>query len=67
MWAYITLLVLLGTLAATATGGRRVGLLIPLVLQLLLTTSDSMRRRSARRSARTFAGTVSPSAALVLY
>ncbi len=60
------LLVLSATLAAEANGGR-CGLLIPLVLGLLLTTSYSMSRRFTRRTARTIAGAVSPSAALVLY
>ena len=54
-------------LASTATGGRRELPLILLVLRLLLTSSPSMRRRSTRRTARISAGTVSPSAALVLY
>ncbi len=66
MWDYVLLLVLSGTLAASATGGRRVRVLIPLVLQLRRTTSRWSLPVFYRRTARVFAGSVSPSAALVL-
>ena len=63
------LLVLSGTLASTATIGRREVRLLTLMalLFLVLTTSDSMSRRFTRRMARALTTSVSPSAALVLY
>ena len=56
-----------GTLASAATGGRRERQFIRHLPQLRLTTSASMPVTSTRRMARIIVGTVSPSAALVLY
>ena len=64
----LILLVLLGSLASAAPGGRRVGLIISGVqLAWAVTTSTLVLRVSARPLARITATTVSPSAALVLY
>ncbi len=57
----------LGTLASSATGGRRALPLILLVLRLLRTTSTLGPPTSSRRMAHGGAGAVAPSAALVLY
>jgi hypothetical protein len=57
----------LGTLASSATGGRRALPLILLVLRLLRTTSTLGPLTSSRRMAHGGAGAVAPSAALVLY
>ena len=58
-------MVSLGTLASTATGGRRVALVRGMTawLRLALTTSALMLLVWARRMARITATTVSPSAA----
>ena len=68
MWNYL-LLVLSGSLAATASTGRRGRPRLVLMARLLLalTTSTLMLLVCTRRMARTSAGSVSPSAALVLY
>ncbi len=63
------LLVLSGTLASSATGGRRVALVRGMTawLRLALTSSTLMLLVCTRRLARITATSVSPSAALVLY
>ncbi len=65
----ILAMVSLGSLASTATGGRRVDLVHAMTawLRLALTTSTLMLLVCTRRMARLTATTVSPSAALVLY
>ena len=69
MWNYLSLLVLSGSLASAASTGRRVPprLVLMARLPLALTTSTLMLLVCTRRMARTSAGSVSPSAALVLY
>ncbi len=65
----VVMVALSWTLASTATGGRREAHLRALMapLSLALTTSYSLPPQCTRRLARTSAGMVSPSAALVLY
>ncbi len=64
----LTLLVLSGSLASTATTGRRAEpVMFGVLLALVDTTSTLMRQRFTRRGAQTAAGSVFPSAALVLY
>ncbi len=70
MYIYLVLVVLLlGALASTATGGRHGRRLLAMMalLSLAVTTSTLGPLTSARRMARTSVGTASPSAALVLY
>ena len=64
MFIRVALLALSGSLATLATSGRRV-LLLPRLRWL--TGLSLLLLSRARRSARTIAITVSPSAALVLY
>ena len=65
---WLILLASLGALASTATGGRRVGLIMSGAQPgWAVTTSYSMLMMCTRRMVRLTAGTVSPSTALVLY